>query len=331
MNYGGARGGRQTMPFSGGGGGGDPFNISGYYNTSGSGSYPNWFRNAYSNTMGTPPGVVPPQGSGGPPSGMWGYSGAHGGPIMGGGEFSVEQTMDPNLTNALASFLQGQIGKGVTPFNLSTALPFGGVTGKGQLNAPANPLLQQLMQFFQTGQGGGPGMQTLSTIANQGISALPEWQSMIQAQQQNIQQNEANLKEQFGFMGNLAGTPYGNAISNYMQQTTADQNALLGQLQQQNILQGQLPAAEFLNQGATQFGQYAQGVNQQAIQNLLQEFIRTSPQNNPLLGLEYGMGTTFMPVLNRGGQTGGGILGGLSQAIGPLLTMMMQMGKSGGS
>lgn len=257
---------------------------------------------------------VPQQGqSYGAPASSW--SGAGGGPIIGGGLFSVEQPVNPALQGSLGGYLTSQVGQGVTPFNLPTALPFGGTTAPGQLNAMANPLLQQLMQGYQSGNFGNvPGMGTLSTIANQGISALPEWQSMVNAMGQNTAQNQAQLAEQFGSMGGLGGTSFGNAMSNYMQGVNAQQNALLGQLQQTNILQGQIPAAEQMMQGATGMGQYAQGLNQQAIQNMYNEMIRTSPQYNPTMGYQYGMATTYDPVLNRAGMTSGGILGGLAGA-----------------
>lgn len=92
-----------------------------------------------------------------------------------------------------------------------------------------------LLSFLSGGPSSIPGASSLSQMAQTGnpISALPEWQAMLQAQQQNIAQNQANLKEQFAFGGNLQSSPFGTAMSNYMQQTTADQNALLAQLEQQ--------------------------------------------------------------------------------------------------
>jgi hypothetical protein len=119
---------------------------------------------------------------------------------------------------------------------------------------------------------------------------------MINAQQQNIAQNQANLKEQFGAMGNLAGSPFGTAMSNYMQQTTADQNALLGQLQQQNILQGQIPLMQNLFGGAQAMAGGLQALDQQAIQNMYQEFQRVSPQNNPMLPYIQGLATLYPPT-----------------------------------
>jgi hypothetical protein len=233
------------------------------------------------------------------------------------GHVRTEKPIDPGLTSEFFNYLQSQIGQGVSPFNLSTMLPDGTQTQKGQLTAGANPILQQLMQLFSGGGPSGAGLQQLQNIATNGIDATPEWQKMIRAQQQNIQQNEANLKEQFAGMGNLAGSPFGTAMSNYAQQTTLDENSLLGQLQQQNILQGQIPAGEFLQnlslqqtQMKDQFGQYMQGLDQSAITNQLNEFIRTSPQYNPLLSMMFGGSTTFAPLVPSQ-SSGGGILGGL--------------------
>lgn len=202
----------------------------------------------------------------------------------------------PGLSENFANYLMSQIGAGMMPFDLSTMLPTGGMSQPGQLTAGENPLLQQLQNFFMGGSTNIPGLSTMGTIASQGISALPEWQSMIKAQQQNIQQNQANLAEQFGSMGNLAGSPFGTAMSNYMSQTTADQNALLGQLQQQNILQGQIPLIEQMFGGAQQMAGGLQALDQQAIQNQYQEFQRVQPQNNPMLQYIMGLSTLYPPT-----------------------------------
>ena len=227
--------------------------------------------------------------------------------------------MYPGLSNNWAGYLTNQVGQGVSPFDLSTILPTGGSTAPGQLTAGENPLLQSLQQFFTSGgtSGGLPGMSTLANIAQNGVSAVPAWQSMVAAQQQGIQQNEANLREQFGSMGNLAGSPFGTAMSNYAQQTTKDQNALLGQLQLQGILQGQLPAAESLSQSGMGLSNTLQNLNQQAIQNQYGEFVRTSPQYNPMNQYMTGM-SQFFPELYKT-QSGSGALGGLLSNLGPLM------------
>jgi hypothetical protein len=98
-------------------------------------------------------------------------------------------------------------------------------------------LQNQLLSFLSGGSSTIPGASSLTEMAKTGdpISALPEWQKMIAAQQQNIQQNQAQLKEQFGFAGDLQSSPFGTAMSNYEQQTSKDQDALLAQLEQQSM------------------------------------------------------------------------------------------------
>jgi hypothetical protein len=198
------------------------------------------------------------------------------GPQNLGSGIYTQSTVDPNLTGAFQNFLQSQIGRGT----------------------PMNPLLQQLMTMFTGGKSNIPGADTLSTIANKGIDALPEWQKMIAAQQQNIGQNQSNLREQFGSMGALAGSPFGTAMSNYEQQTTLDENSLLAQLQQQNILEGQIPAAQSLFGGAQNFGQFGQSL---------------LPQNNPLNAFMAQQSGSFAPMYDT--KKGGGILGGLIPAL----------------
>lgn len=187
----------------------------------------------------------------------------------------------PQEASDWEQYVNSQIGQGLTPYNLSTMLPDGTMTAPGQLSADLNPIMQQLMQFFQGKGGNAPGENTLTNIANNGISALPQWQSMIAAQQQNIGQQQANLKEQFAGMGDLAGSPFGTSMSNFNEQTTLDQNSLLAQLTQQNI-GTQIGVDENMVSGASQFGNQVQSLDNQAIQNMYAEFQRTQPQNNPM-------------------------------------------------
>jgi len=276
-----------------------PGNSPGYGSGGGSGTPGFIPYNAWSSSPTSPdvnnPFQVPSQGSG---YGS-GTSGAGGGPTSTNlGHGIIETGLQyQGLSGSFADYLMNQLGQGLSPFDLSTMLPSGGTTMPGQLSAGLNPLLSQLQNFFMTGQGGQlPGMSQLSTIANNGVSALPEWQSMINEQQQNIQQNQANLKEQFGSMGDLAGSPFGTAMSNYMSQTTADQNALLGQLQQSNIQNIQMPAIQSLFSGSQAMAGGLQGLDQQAIQNMYQEFQRVSPQNNPMMQYIAGLSTLYPPT-----------------------------------
>jgi hypothetical protein len=279
-------------------------------------------------------------------------------------------TLDPLFTQGLDSWLRGQVGTGISPFNLSSFLPStGGHTSPGQVSAPLTPLLTQLSQFLQTGQGGGVGSGTLASLAqNGGLTGMlgslgqtggmtgalgqfgqtgmptdvgPEWQSMIASQQNNIAQNQANLKEQFGSMGNLSSSSAANAMSLFNAQTSADQNSLLGQLQanasesaagrqlsalqggvgtQLNALQGgvgtELTAGGQLQGLQSQLGGLLQGLDQQSIQALMQEYFQTTPQANPMNNEIFGMGTTFAPTYTKQGGVGSGLIGSLPSMIG---------------
>jgi hypothetical protein len=245
----------------------------------------------------------------------------------------VVQQQYPGLGANFASWIQSQIGQGVTPFNLSTVLPTGGTTQTGQLTAPINPLLQQLMTMLSGGNSSIPGGNALNTIASQGISALPQWQAMVAAMQDPIAQQTANLREQFSSMGALAGTPFGNAMSNFGQQTALQQESLLGQLTQQNILQGQIPVAQDLEGLAGNTAQYAQGLDQQAIQNMYSEFMRTQPQYNPLIQDMMGLTQQYPPtVQSQSGMGGlGALLSGLGGLGGGLAKLLPALGITGGS
>jgi hypothetical protein len=226
------------------------------------------------------------------------------------------QQQYPGLGNQFANWIQSQIGQGLTPFNLGTPLPTGGSTAPGQLTAGMNPLLQQLTQMLSGNNSSIPGGNTLNTIASQGVSALPEWQSMVAAMQDPIAQQTANLREQFGSMGNLAGSPFGTAMSNFGQQTALQQESLLGQLQQSNIQNIQMPAISAEANLASGTGQYLQGLDQQAIQNQYSEFLRTQPQYNPLISNMQGLTGQYPPTTSTPSGMGGlgALLGGSGQA-----------------
>ncbi|MGC1580369.1 MAG: hypothetical protein WA766_02735, partial [Candidatus Acidiferrales bacterium] len=204
-----------------------------------------------------------------------------------------EPSTDPGLTSNYEQWLNSQIGQGAAPFDLSTQLATGGTTAPGQLNAPLNPILQQLMQYFQTGQSSIPGSAQLTQLAQTGdpINQLPAWQQMVAAQQQQIQQGGANVTAQFNALGNLGGSPYGNALGQYYNQAELGENAQLGQMTataQENAANRMMSTDQFLQSGASTLGNQLQTLNQSDINNMLQEFIRTSPDYNPLLNSEYG-------------------------------------------
>ena len=236
--------------------------------------------------------------------------------------YSVGSPQDPSLTYNLFNYLQSQIGKGVSPFNLSALLGSSGAsTTPGSLTAPDNALLQQIFQGMQ-GSGPDAGLGSMMKTGNP-IDQTPAWQAMVNSMNQNIARNQANLKEQFAVGGNLVGSPYGDAMQNYMQGVSSTENAqLLGaQTQAQENAQNRMLQAD---QFGSQFGQYMQGLDQSSIDRLYQEFIRTSPQNNPMLQYEFGAATTYPPYMPKG-QGGGGIggilsgLGGLAGGLGGLI------------
>jgi hypothetical protein len=247
-----------------------------------------------------PPGVVPPSGGlsssypGSPlmPGGPWPTApGKSAGTGLQGGAATVPST-DPYFTQLWQSILTGQAGQGVSPFDLSAILPSTGqTTAPGTLTAPENPILQALRQFYQTGQGGPlPGV-------------LPMWQSAMKAMQQPIQENLANLKEQFGSQGALGSSEMAQAMQNYLQGTTATEQSLLGQMSLQAL------------PGMEQFGGALQNLDQQAIQNMYQEFIRTQPQYNPLLSMENQLALSYPPIYGKQG-FGASFAGGLGSALG---------------
>lgn len=215
-----------------------------------------------------------------------------------GGQYSAVSPLDPAFTKAYSGWLGSEIGKGVSPY-------------PGGLTAPNNQILQMLTAMFE------PGGSLASMIkTGEPISALPEWKAMVDASGQNVQRNLAQLREQFAAGGNLMGTPYGDATQNYMAQTTKDQNAMLIQAQTQALEQAmgrKLSADEFMGQ----FGQYLQGLDQASINRMYQEYIRTSPEYNPLINAMAQFATTYPPTVQK--EQGGGILGGILGNLGPIL------------
>ena len=307
-----------------------------------------------------------------------------------------------------AQALQGSAsGKGLPGFTgdyLNSAIEFGG------MGLPAN--IQSA--FAQYGAGPGAGGTTLSNMAQTGnpTDVGPAWDAMRQAQQRNIDQQAAQIRERMGLSGNLgltgggqatASTPYHTALTDFYSQTARDQNANLtqasqqaqeaararmlgaagtmsgqqlgaaqnlGALQQQAGLFGagqQMGSSQFLqnlmSQGANQLGanqlagaglganivgqsqqtpyniygnllgmqqgnlsnlanlgQQYQGLDQAAINRQYQEYLRTRPEYNPLLGQMFSGATTFPGVYSESfgsgalpstiGQIAGGMLGG---------------------
>jgi len=220
-------------------------------------------------------------------------------------------TFDPQFTAQFYSWLNSQLGKGATPFGGQVGLPSGGTTAPGQLSAPLNPLEQSLNQFYATGTGGPmPGV-------------LPMWNAAIAAMsgpQGPIAQQEAQLKQQFAFGGDLASSPFAQAMTQFGEQTALNQEALLTQA----TLQA-LPTMQ--QQAAT-----VQGFDQAAIDRALQEFIRTQPEYSPLLNMLFGGATSSPGVFTKSTGTGiGSILGGLGSLLtgGGQLAKLLGLGGAG--
>lgn len=239
-----------------------------------------------------------------------GDAGPSGGVVKQGGTgYSTVGTMFPSFTQDFYDWMSGQVGQGATPFNLSAVLPSTGqVTQPGQVNAPLSPLLQQLQSFYQTGQGGPAGTDVLGQMAKTGMPTAvgPAWDAMIKAQGQNTAQQEAQIREQFASLGSLKGSPFGTALTNFGEQNVLNQNALLAQMQQQSSEAAagrQLSAGSQLSSQASDLGQLLQGLDQQSINNMMQEFIRTRPEYGPLLNMLFS-GATASPQVVATPQSG---------------------------
>ena len=285
----------------------------------------------------TPPGVVPPANqpinttgpqvnpkSGTGPFDPSNPTGQLGGVLNAGSGNATVQSLYPGFTNQFYNWLQSQMGQGATPFNLSAIMPSSGqATTPGSLSAPLTDINQMLESFYKTGTGGPAGTSTLESMAQTGnpTDVGPAWQAMLAAEQQNTDRNAANLREQFAFGGNLKSSPFAGAMDQFYQQNTLNQNAQLtaAEQQAQEAAAGrQLTAGQDLTQGATSMGQELQGLDQQAIQNMLAEFIRTRPEYSPLLGAEGGAATTFPPTIS--GNVGVGGMGGAISSAGTALS-----------
>jgi hypothetical protein len=249
--------------------------------------------------------------------------GAGGVKNVGSGAATVT-SMFPQFTAEFYNYLQSQLGKGATPFNLATTAPSSGkATAPGALNAPLTDINKMLESFYQTGTGGPTGTSTLESMAQTGnpTDVGPAWQAMLAAEQKNTDRNAANLREQFAFGGDLKSSPFASSMTDFYNQNTLNQNAQLTQAQQQTqeaAAGRQMTAGQDLTAGATGMGTELQNLDQSAIQNMLAEFIRTNPDYSPLLGALGGAATTFAPTIS--GSVGVGGMGGAVGSAGTALS-----------
>jgi hypothetical protein len=161
---------------------------------------------------------------------------------------------------------------------------------------------------------------------------------MVKAQERNIGRGAADLREQFAFSGNLKGSPFGQAMVDYQNQATAEQNALLGQLSMgaQEAARGrQFEASNLLFQGASQLASALQSLDQDSIQATLSEFVRTQPEYGPLLNMMFALATTFPPTISESGSFGlgatGALLSGAGSAAGGIADIIGILKGAGGA
>lgn len=294
----------------------------------------------------TRPGVVPPATGGPRPTTMFGGGG---GAPTGTGRlqpigqgFHAVSSMSPRFTQDFYSWLSQQMGTGATPFNLQSSLPSsGGATQAGDLSAPLNDILSRLRDFYAgKGSSGMPGLDTMKSMSDTGmpVDAMPAWQAMVEAMKRNIDRGAADLREQFAFSGNLASSPFGNAAVDYYTQAGKDQNALLGQMSlsaMESARGRQASASESLMGQGGQLGEFLQGLDQDSIDRLLAEFVRTRPEYGPLINAMFGAATTFPPVVNQsfGLGAGGALLGSagsIASGVADIIAAMRNR-NSGGS
>jgi hypothetical protein len=278
------------------------------------------------------PGAVPIPGSPNPTnsgpvvnqtSGSPQYAGnpvenAHG---LGHGQYAVPP-QDQGLQNTVFNYLQGQTGQGITPYSLSAALPSGGTSGPGQVASPLDPVSQQLEQLYSSGTSSNPALQALSQMATTGdpVNATPEWQAMLAALQQQQQIGAANVSESEAFTGNLPGSAGALAESQYQNQATLNNQSLIAQLTDQsleNAATRQQTAQNTVAAGAASTGQNLYSYDQNAIQQLMNEYFQTTPQENPLNQEEFSGATTYPPTF--GGQSSAGLIGAIGGAAGSIL------------
>lgn len=160
----------------------------------------------------------------------------------------------------------------------------------------------QYLQNIAQGQGAGSPYDTTNV-----------WQSMVDAQQRQIQQNQASLMEMFNASGNYQSTPFANAAVDYMSQVSKDQNALLAQLQQQsweNAAGRQYGAASslagFANAGAGQLSGQDFASQMAQYQASLQAALGLSGGSDQALQLlsQYGYGAEGLMNTNSAGALG---------------------------
>lgn len=215
-------------------------------------------------------------------------------------------------------------GTGVTtmpPYNLPPSYGVG-------TSPPVSPIGSTGSSPSNTSSMGYGPDQLNPFLAGQGnpINQLPAWQSMVQAQQTQIQENMANLQEQMNESGNMFGSANSQSSADYMAQTTANQNALLGQMTaqagenaQNRYLQaaGQLSGQDFQSQMqqygiSAQIAQALAGYQNSSTMDMYNQQMSLLPQSlNYNLGLQQlagsesnNLGGLYNNTMALGGQLG---------------------------
>lgn len=210
---------------------------------------------------------------------------------------------------------------------------------------------------YNMANGNGAGAMLGATAMGYGagapVSAQPAWQSMVDAQQQNIQAGSDQLAEQFNKGGGLFSTAYGDAQGQYKSNAAAQQNAQLsqaqlssmlaaqgiqsgaqGQLAQQQLGMGnlQLGAGNLNLQGALgmnnmwnnnlqlggQLGQQQLGAQQSADTAQYQNWFAQQSYNNPLLSMLYSQMNSYKPAPTQTQGWLAPVLSGVGAAAGGL-------------
>lgn len=137
---------------------------------------------------------------------------------------------------------------GYAPFDLNALLSslMGGPPPASSFSAPDSFLADQTNDLGY--------LRGVAQNAGYATDATPAWEAMVAAQQRNTDRNAANLAEQFNMGGNRFSSVFGNAMTDFYNQNTKDQNASLTQavLASQEAARGrELSAANSLGQMGT--------------------------------------------------------------------------------
>lgn len=256
-------------------------------------------------------------------------------PNAGGGPAGTytPQAVFPGVQSTFGSYLSGQAGRGNTPYPGAVNAPRDpSIAGAGDTlnqwmgyaNNTLTPRDEGLTNYLTNFGRRTENLQTPNM--NEPVTALPAWQAMIAAQQRNIGQNAAQLREQFSGQGARYGSGIQNTMQDFFAQTGLQQNALLADqtrqalesskgrdiqisqlgfgkeglnLQAANQLASYLQAQKQLGPpGFNQqlaLGSYNQQLGQADIGRMMQEWMRQQPEYSQLLPYLQGAAVAYPP------------------------------------